>query len=190
MKKLESTLLNMFFVLTLIALISAAALAFTFARTKPILDAQAVQAQIDAVARVLPGFDNNPTEERFVVDTYPGLELFPATRSGEPVGTAVRTFSPNGYGGEIRLMVGFTVEGVITGTSVLSHGETPGLGAKVTEESFQTQFHGIDPARESLAVVKDGGTIDAITAATISSRAFCDAIERAYAAVTAGGEVQ
>ncbi|MCG8401928.1 MAG: RnfABCDGE type electron transport complex subunit G, partial [Firmicutes bacterium] len=104
---------------------------------------------------------------------------------GEPVGIAVRTFSPDGYGGEIRLMVGFDTEGVVTGTSVLSHTETPGLGAKMTEESFQAQFRGIDPAREPLAVVKDGGTIDALTAATISSRAFVEAINLAWRVVDA-----
>lgn len=188
MKKLESTLPNMFVVLTLISLISAAALAFTYSQTKPILDEQARLAQIAAVSQVLPDFDNAPTEEQFPADGYPGLELFPATRGGEPVGVAVRTYSSNGYGGEVRLMVGFDAQGTITGTSVLAHSETPGLGAKMTEQSFQGQFVGINPGSEPLMVTKDGGSIDAITAATISSRAFCDAVTRAYeAAIAAGG---
>ena len=188
MKQLESTLPNMFLVLTLIAVISAVALAFTFVRTKPILEQQAIEAQTRAVASVLPEFDNDPTGERFTVDAYPGLELFPATRSGESVGVAVRTFSSNGYGGEMRLMVGFDLQGAITGTAVLSHAETPGLGAKITEDDFQTQFRGLNPAHGPFAVVKDGGAIDAITAATISSRAFSEAVARAHEAVmTAGG---
>lgn len=190
MKKLESTLVNMFVVLTMISLVSAAALAFTYGQTKPILDEQARQAQNRAVARVLPEFDNAPTEEAFAVDGFPGVELYPATRGGEPVGVAVRTYSGNGYGGEVRLMIGFAPDGTITGTSVLSHSETPGLGAKMTEESFQAQFVGMNPGTAPLAVVKDGGAVDAITAATISSRAFCDAATRAYEAANAAGGIR
>jgi len=189
-KKLESTLLNMFVVLTVISLISAAALAFTYAQTKPILDEQARQAQIQAVARVLPEFDNAPTEEVFTADGFPGVELYPATSGGESVGIAVRTWSDAGYGGEIRLMVGFGPDGTITGTSVLSHAETPGLGATMTEASFQEQFVGMNPGTEPLMVTKDGGSVDAITAATISSRAFCDAATRAYEAALAAGGIR
>lgn len=190
MKKLESTLVNMFLVLTIISLISAAALAFTYAQTEPILEEQARQTQVRAVARVLPEFDNAPTEEVLTLDEFPGVELYPATRNGEPVGIAVRTWSGAGYGGEIRLMIGFGPDGAITGTSVLSHTETPGLGAKMSEESFQAQFVGMNPGTAPLAVVKDGGAVDAITAATISSRAFCDAATRAYEAANAAGGIR
>ena len=187
MKKLESTLPNMFIVLTLIALVSAAALAFTYGQTKPILDEQARQKQIQAVAAVIPAeFDNEPTEETVTVDEYPGVEIYPAEQGGNRVGTAVRSYSDDGYGGTVTVMVGFDTDGEITGTTVLSHAETPGLGAKMTEESFREQFVGMT-VDDRLQVAKDGGRVDAITAATITSRAFCDAVNRAWAAVQAAG---
>jgi len=85
-------------------------------------------------------------------------------------------------------MIGFDASGVIQGATVLSHTETPGLGAKMTGAEFLEQFSGFDPGSQQLKVVKDGGAVDAITAATISSRAFCDAAQRAYDAVAQGGE--
>ncbi len=190
MKKLESTLLNMFVVLTLISLISAGALAFTYGQTRPILAAQEQQAQIAAVAAVLPEFDNVPTEEQFSPMHDPELVVFPARFEDQRVGTAVRTATPSGYGGPITLMVGFDNTGAITGTSVLAHTETPGLGAKLTEAEFLDQFVGIDPAANPLVVAPDGGSIDAITAATISSRAFCEAAMRAYEAVVEVGGIE
>jgi electron transport complex protein RnfG len=185
MKKLESTLPNMFLVLTLIALVSAAALGFTYAQTKPILDEQARQREIQAVANVVPEFDNNPTEESITMPEYPNLQIYPATRGGNRVGTAVRSFSSNAYGGELRIMVGFNQDGEITGSTVLEHAETPGLGAKLTEEPFREQFLNRRPQSQALAVEKDGGEIDSITAATISSRAFVEAVNRAWEAVEA-----
>ncbi len=190
MKRLESTLLNMFLVLTVIALISAAALAATYNVTRPILDEQARQRQIEAVTTVIPvPFDNAPTEEALSPTDYPGIEIYPARQGGQPVGTAVRSYSNDGYGGTITIMVGFDQDGAVTGTAVLSHMETPGLGAKMTEESFRSQFQG-KTVNDGLAVRKDGGEIDSLTAATITSRAFCDAINRAWSAVeAAGGEL-
>ena len=81
-------------------------------------------------------------------------------------------------------MVGLDAEGKVLGTAVLKHSETPGLGAKITdtESHFIQQFVGMNPAANPLKVKKDGGDVDAITAATISSRAFCDAVNRAVAA--------
>lgn len=187
MKKLESTLPNMFIVLTVIALISAAALAFTYGQTKPILDEQARQKQIQAVSDVIPGaFDNEPTAEAITVDGFEGVEIYPAKEGGALIGTAVRTSSSEGYGGTVTIMVGFDPQGEITGTTVLAHTETPGLGAKMTERSFREQFVGM-AADGGIAVEKDGGGVDAITAATISSRAFCDAINRAWDAIQAAG---
>lgn len=188
MKKLESTLPNMFLVLTLIALISAAALGFTYAQTKPILDEQARQREIEAVANVVPEFDNNPTDESMTLEEFPNMEIYPAIRGGERVGTAVRSYSSNAYGGDLRIMVGFNRDGEITGSTVLEHAETPGLGAKLTEESFREQFLDRQPDSQELAVTQDGGEIDSITAATISSRAFVEAVNRAWDAVEAMDE--
>lgn len=185
-KRLPSTLLNMFLVLTLIALISAAALAFTYSQTQPVLEALQQQRQIEAIAQVVPTFDNQPLEDRGRGRSRGGAELFRARRGGRLVGTAVRSASPNGYGGPIEIMVGFDPEGRITGVTVLGNRETPGLGAKVSDPAFLAQFRGVS-AVDPLAVAKDGGIIDAITAATISSRAFCEAINLAYAALQEEG---
>jgi len=190
MKRLESTLPNMFIVLTLIALISAAALAGTYSVTKPILDEQARQRQIDAVTSVVPEpFDNAPTDEAIAVEGFKNVEIYPARQGDVTVGTAVRSYSNDGYGGPVTIMVGFSANGEITGTAVLSHTETPGLGAKMTDRAFQDQFNGMNVVG-GLAVAKDGGDVDAITAATITSRAFCDAINRAWAAVEAAPAVE
>jgi electron transport complex protein RnfG len=77
-------------------------------------------------------------------------------------------------------MVGLTPDGKVYNTSVLSHSETPGLGAKCTEdEHFMTQFKGFDPSQKILTVKKDGGDVDAITASTITSRAYSLAVKNA-----------
>lgn len=188
MKKLESTLPNMFVVLTVISLLSAAALAVTYNVTRPVLEEQMRQRQIAAVAAVVPAFDNVPTEEVIAV-AEAGVEVYPATSGGQRIGTAVRSFSTGGYGGRITVMVGFDPSGVITGAQVLSHTETPGLGAKMTEAAFLDQFLGLNMTDGPIAVAKDGGEVDAITAATISSRAFVDAVNRAWRAVEEAGGV-
>lgn len=100
-------------------------------------------------------------------------------------GVAVSTWTAKGYSGQVRLMVGFDKEGNIVGISVLEQKETPGLGSRMTENAFIGQFGGKNPGKNKLSVKKDGGEIDAITAATISSRAFCDAVNRAYMSVKA-----
>lgn len=115
--------------------------------------------------------------------------MYVAKKAGEAVGYAVETFTKNGFGGRIDLMVGFDAKGVICDFSVLKHGETPGLGAKM-DEWFHADskggniqnMKGVDMAAENgtLVVAKDGGKVDAITASTITSRAFLDAVNRAY----------
>ena len=107
------------------------------------------------------------------------------------IGTAVETFSNNGFSGNIRIMVGFNPDGSIFDIAVLEHKETPGLGDKIEKRksldkktglSWSSQFKGKFPSQTELLVTKDGGEIDAITASTITSRAFCDAVNRAHAA--------
>ena len=87
-------------------------------------------------------------------------------------------------------MVGFDSEGTITGYQILQTGETPGLGTKA-DTWFQKDgkgcIIGMNPEKNNITVSKDGGDVDAITAATISTRAFCDAIDRAYNAFKNGG---
>jgi electron transport complex protein RnfG len=181
-----STLPNMVVTLGVITLLSSAVLSAVYVLTaEPIR--KAATAKIDkAIGEVLPPFDNSPSSE-VIEKEIDGriIRLYPARKDGEPVGVAVETFTTRGFGGTITLMVGFRPDGFIYKTSVLSHTETPGLGDKIDgrKSDFCIQFEGKDPATFKLAVKKEGGDVDAITASTISSSAFCDAVERAYRAL-------
>ena len=106
-----------------------------------------------------------------------GVSGYLVTANDRPVGCVIIS-SAKGYGGDVQVMVGFDMNRTVTGVSVLSHSETPGLGANTANESFLGQFVGTTEAG-SLAVAKDGGTVDAVTAATISSRAVTAAINSA-----------
>lgn len=189
MAKTESTLKNMVLSLTLIALTAATALGFVYEVTKKPIEVTVLNKKLAAIKAVVPAFDNNPDKEMFRLADENGdsLEIYPA-RSGEAVvGYAVKTFSMNGFSGYIGIMAGFSPDGSITGTNVLEHKETPGLGTKMTEDAFKTQFNGKDPSSFAIKVKKDGGQVDAITAATITSRAFCEAVDRAYKTLKKGG---
>jgi len=189
-KKLPSTFLNMVMVLIVISLVSALALGFTYSVTKNAIAQVEVKRTLTALEQVLPEFNNNPNDEKYTLDDikYKDFEIYPAKKDGQPVGTAVKTYSDKGFNERIWLMVGFDSRSKINKISVLKHKETPGLGTKMAESRFRDQFNGKNPARFKLKVKKDGGDVDAISAATISSRAFCDAAERAYMALLAGGK--
>ena len=96
------------------------------------------------------------------------------------IGAAIKTFSNAGFNGKVELMVGILADGTINKVSVLSQNETPGLGANMDKPKFKNQFKGKNPASYKLFVKKDQGDVDAITAATISSRAFTEALRLAY----------
>lgn len=178
---MKSTLVNMVLSLGIITIVAAAALAGVYTLTEePIAQAKA-QKQKDAIGQVLPGidFNNNPADEAIQV-TVDGetVTLFPARKDGELVGTAVESHDNNGFSGLITVMYGFNPEGDITGYAVMQHAETPGLGSKMGEW-FCGQGHsiiGLNPKTANLTVSKDGGDVDAITAATITSRAFLRAL--------------
>jgi len=189
-KKLPSTFFNMVFVLTLVSVISALALAFTYSKTKDPIAQVALKRTQKALQQVLPAFNNDPTVEKYTVEgtEYKDMEFFPAKMDGKFVGTAVQTYSDNGFGGKVLLMVGFGPDNKIINITVLKHNETPGLGTKMADAKFKDQFNGKDPGVFKLKVKKDGGDVDAITAATISSRAFCDATDRAYQGLLKGGK--
>lgn len=177
MAKLESSFKNMILSLTLISVGMSAALGFVYNLTKGPIEIAQKQKEVQALKEVLPEFDNDPTAG---LKSQEGLNYYTATRSGEIVGYAVNTYTDKGFSGRFTLMVGFKPDGTINEISVLDQKETPGLGTKMKEPKFKDQFPGKNPAQFKLKVKKDGGQIDAITAATISSRAFCDAVQRAY----------
>jgi electron transport complex protein RnfG len=180
----ESSFKNMTLTLLTITFISSAVLAGVYELTKDAIDAVHIQKINRGISEVLPEFDNNPSEnvyKKFVDgDT---VYVYVATKGEKSVGAAVQTFTNNGYGGRIALLVGFLDDGTINNINVISHSETPGLGDKIDHKKhhFSLQFHGKNPETYKLVVKKEGGDVDAITASTISSKAFCDAVARAYA---------
>lgn len=186
----ESTFTNMVLTLFLVTLAASATLGFIYELTKePIAEAK-LRKKNAAIQQVVPEFTNEPNAEAYDVavegDT---LTIYPAKKDGKLVGAAVGSFTEKGYSGLIRVMVGFNANGTINNISVLQHQETPGLGDKIEKGKSQwsRQFNGKNPEDFQLQVSKDGGDVDAITAATISSRAYCDAVEKAYKAFQKGG---
>ncbi len=179
-KKLESTLTNMILSLLLISGVMAAALGFVYGVTKGPIEQANKKKEIQAVRDVLPAFDNDPTKDSKIIE---GLTFYQGTNSGKPVGCAVKTFTDKAFSGRFDLMVGFKPDGTINQIVVLEQKETPGLGSKMKDPKFKDQFKEMNitvlPGQE-IKVKKDGGTIDAITAATITSRAFCDGVQKAY----------
>lgn len=167
--------------LFIVCLVSSGVLAGVYAVTKEPIDAAQLAKINNAIAGVVPAFDNVPSQEAFDIELDGKTsKVYPAKMGSDIVGYAVQSTTSKGFGGSIILMIGFTPDGTICNTSVISHAETPGLGAKMVLPAFSDQFKGKNPASYKLSVKKDGGDVDAITASTISSRAYCDALENGY----------
>ena len=189
MAKMESTFKNMALSLTIISLVASACLGFVYEFTKKPIELSVLNKKLNAIKQVVPEFTNNPNNDMYRLPTGDGdsLEIYPARKDSVIVGYAVNTYTSKGFSGNISLMAGFKPDGTIINISVLEQKETPGLGNKMTEPKFKDQFLDKNPAEFALKVKKDGGPVDAITAATISSRAFCDAVQRAYNTLQKGG---
>ena len=156
MEKLQSSFKNMVLSLVIISMVAAGALAGVYMLTLKNIEAQKIAKQETAKQAVLNGHED-----------------------GVAIETAV-----NGFGGEFRVMVGFDQEGNILGYEILEHQETPGLGSHMTHWFKNADKPGqniIGRKAGNLTVSKDGGDVDAITAATITSRAFLKAVNQAYA---------
>lgn len=184
---MKSTLLNMTAVLFGITLVASAGVGVVNMITVEPIAAAKAAATTAALSEVLPPFDETATEQ-MTIDELP-ITVYTATKSGEVAGYAVESMTKQGFNGVVRLMVGFTPEGTIYNVNVLEQAETPGLGTKMAEEGnpLLRSVKGQNPADKKLvdgrlAVTKDGGDVDALTAATISSRAYIDAINRAWSA--------
>lgn len=181
----ESTFTNMLLTLIIVASVAALALGGVYQATKEPIKRNKEEKLKKALQKVLPEFDNNiaaDTKKVAVEGFKDSLTFYMAKQGEELVGVAVETFTYKGYSGLIKLIVGFEMDGTIRNISLLQHAETPGLGDKMdkTKSDWSKQFNGKDPKEFKLQVRKDGGEVDAITAATISSRAYCDAVQRAY----------
>ncbi len=190
MAKKESTFLSMTLTLFLVTFLASASLGIVYELTKgPKATADNTKKNF-AIKKVVPDFNNEPNAEVYRIPTADGsdsLTCYPAKKDGKLIGTAIESYTMTGFSGLIRVMVGLSPEGNIINTSVLLQKETPGLGTKITQSFFKDQFNGKNPGTFRLSVKKDGGEVDAITASTISSRAYCDALQRAYDAYMKGG---
>ena len=172
---MKSSLRNMVLMLFVIALVCSAAVAVVYDVTKEPIKRAQEQKVVDALRKVLPAFESvEEMEEREGV--------YVATKGDEVVGYAIEGASPNGFNGNVSLMVGYTAEGIIYNVEVLAQAETPGLGANMESEgnALIVSFKGKKAEDMNMTVVKDGGDVDALTAATISSRAYAEAVALTY----------
>lgn|SRR5574344_831800 len=188
MAKLDSSLKNMVLSLSLISFVASAVLAVGFSLTKePIIEAQQKKQQ-DAIHAVMPIKDAKIGEKvEIKLDGKPdAFIIYPALKDGEFAGAAIQTYSYEGYAGKIEVMVGLDKDGTISNYTVLAASETPGLGSKISEWFKTTKgnqdIRGKNPGKDNFIVKKDGGDFDAITASTISSRAFLSSIRSAFEA--------
>jgi electron transport complex protein RnfG len=191
-EKRASSLGNMILGLGLVALVASGLLALVYSLTKePIALAKAKKLN-EAIQLVSPEFNNDPAAEKYLlaIEDNDSIVCYPIREDGALVATAIRSYSDEGFSGRFYVMVGFDVDGKIIDTRVLEHSETPGLGDKMEKRKsdWSNQFSGKDPAEFKLTVSKDGGDVDGITAATISSRAFCNAVDQAYTAYLKDGK--
>lgn len=169
-------------ILFAITLIAGALLGLTYEVTKePIADAQAVK-QENALQKVFTGASFDEMNALTNADDYPYIDkAFEASVDGSTAGYAFKMITPEGYGGNIEFVVGLSLEGHVTGIDIIKHAETPGLGAKAAEADFKDQF--LNKPTKSLEVVKTGASvetdIEAISAATITSKAVTNAVNQA-----------
>ncbi|MCC6543925.1 MAG: RnfABCDGE type electron transport complex subunit G [Nitrospirae bacterium] len=173
-------------VLTLFCLIAAAALAKVDDITKgPIAEQERIKT-ISALKAVLPAFNNDIDKE--AADVVVGqdkkgrdvkIKFYKGKMDDKPVGTAFQVIAPDGYAGDISILMGIGSDDRISGIEIISHKETPGLGNRIQKEEWRNQFKGrsLDDGQR-LAVKKDGGEIDQFSGATISPRAVVNAVKK------------
>ena len=173
--------------LVVIASLSAFLLGYVHDKTFNAIQKAKDNQILQAISDVAGEFDNDPFAEKTTIYTKnkkDKLTLYPARKNGKLTSVAIKSYSNSGFGGRIEIMTGINVSGAIKTFKVISSNETPGLGSKVDEPKFKEQLVDFYPHRQILKVKQDGGDIDAVTAATISSRAVLKAIERAFDAFT------
>jgi len=169
-------------VLLIIAAVAAAVLAYTNEITKGPIEQQVLQANIEARKSILEDASDFEEIPRDQFENYTGVsEVYRGVKDGETVGFTIKT-NPEGYGGPIEVTVGIRMDGTISGLSIGNHSETPGLGAKASEDPFKNQYVGKNVAQE-LSVIKSGtpkeNEIQAISGATITSNAVTTGVNTA-----------
>lgn len=188
---MKSTFGNMVLSLLVITAVSGAVVGAVYRLTaEPIARAQQLR-NLGALGRVLPAeFDNLPTEEVAVIEVDgTNATVYIARMRGEVSGFAVESVSPRGFRGDFRIMVGFLPDGTIHDIEVVEQSDTPGFVDALLEKDnpVRLSFVGNNPANLKMTVRRDGGDIDAVTSSTVSSRAYVDAVRRAFDALVKGG---
>lgn len=187
MKKLESSITNMVLVLVGVALITGCILAYVNHVTEGPIKEQAEKTLADGIKSVMGGTNLTVEKDDTVKQNIKGKEVVFVIHKAvndkkEDLGVAIES-TTGGFGGDLKVLVGFDTKGNILGYTILQHAETPGLGAKADkwfQKGEKGDIIGKNPATDNLIVKKDGGDIDAITASTITSRAFLLAVSQAY----------
>lgn len=177
--------------LALIAVIGVALLSGVHELTRETIAAQEKRAELKKLSMVLPfeAYDNDIhadlislSEPGFFGHPEP-VQVYRARKNGEPVAVIMRMVAPDGYNGDIRLLVGIYRDGTLSGVMVVAHRETPGLGDPI-DHRRSDWIHGFrgrslsDPPPAGWAVRKDGGVFDQFTGATITPRAVVEAVQR------------
>ena len=167
-----------------ITLVCSAAVGGVYTLTFDTIEQAKAQKLQSAYGEVLPAFDQLETTTVELAGQTLNVNI---ARMGQTiVGYAVES-DANGFGGAIRMVVGFDAEGTVTGVKVLEQAETPGLGDLISKPASKVELSivGRNPGKIKMAVTKDGGDVDALTAATITSRAYVNAVEKAFNAYLA-----
>lgn len=187
MKKLSSSLPNMIIVLVVVALITGGLLAYVHKITEEPIARQNVESLATDIQQVMGGQkvtvlgDVKLTKNIYGKD-YAFVVHKVKTADGKMTGCAIES-SVMGFGGNLGVLVGFDGEGNITGYTIRQSSETPGLGQKADtwfQKDGKGSVVGLNPDKCKFTVSKDGGDIDAITASTITSRAFLNAVRQAH----------
>ena len=189
MEKLKSSLTNMVLVLVGVAVVIGAVLAWVNNITEQPIAEKAQQTLAAGIKEVMNSTDIKVEDPDTVKMEIQGKEsIFTIhnvyTTDGAYLGSAVES-TTMGFGGDLKVLVGFNAEGTILGYTILQASETPGLGAKADkwfQKDGKGNIIGKSLANGDLKVNKDGGDVDAITASTITSRAFLKAVNQAYSA--------
>lgn len=174
------------------AVIGTGLVAFTYEKTKPRIEEAERQALLDSLHSVVKPqtHDNELFEDRIYVKSkqYLGtdkqLPLFRARKNGEPVAAIITAIAPDGYNGDIKLLIGIHYDGTLSGVRVISHRETPGLGDAIETRrgDWILMFNGLsleNPKPKDWKVKRDNGYFDQLSGATITSRAVVKAVARA-----------
>ncbi|MCQ2250378.1 MAG: RnfABCDGE type electron transport complex subunit G [Bacteroidales bacterium] len=185
--KKNPTIVQMIIVLMVIAMVCSAGVAAVYNATKDKIAAQEALKLQKSLETVLPkslGYDNDITKTIDTIKLDKAVCIcYIAKKGNEPVAYAIKSFNKKGYNGKVEVITGFMPNGDIINTQATVLAETPGLGMKAAEPKYHDQFNGKNPERFNLKVKKDGGEVDAISAATITSRAYALCVATSHQAL-------